>query len=253
MLKIYSCLLIFLFIACQSNNDKSSVYSEKQALYTVQDTLNLNGHKFLKKEFNSIVDNFPRLYQDDVLHPDSLYKIDSPLNRDFIDLNGQKQNISFDSDAGQDRYFSLYAHFLAIKNKGARFENLRKHLTNSYEAINTIFERLNRCGTTYIHQSSGIPAYVEYDIYFINHSDRLPVFTKKTRAERFEFIEELKQKIENESQMADISYEFEKEKIADLVENLNEAIVNDYVLFKTKAFIKLYLQDFIDIQNENGK
>jgi hypothetical protein len=53
--------------------------------------------------------------------------------------------------------------------------------------------------------------------------------------------------------MADISYEFEKEKIVDLVEKLNEAIVNDYVLFKTKAFTKPYLQDLIDIQSENGK
>jgi uncharacterized protein YbcC (UPF0753/DUF2309 family) len=252
MLKIYSCLLIFLFIACQSNNDKSSVYSEKQALYTVQDTLNLNGHKFLKKEFNSIVDNFPRLYQDDVLHPDSLYKIDSPLNRDFIDLNGQKQNISFDSDAGQDRYFALYAYFLTNKNKGTRFEFLSPYLKNSYENINTIFERLSRGGTHYIHQSSCVPAYVAYDVYFINNSERLPEFTKKTRAERWEFIYDLKQQIKDESEMAEMTYA-EDGKIEDLVNKLNDEIVNDYVLYKVKKFTKPYLDDFLAAQKENGK
>lgn len=251
MTKIYSCLLIFLLIACRSNDDKSDVYSEKaKALYTQQDTLNLNGHKFSKKEFNEVVDHFPRLYQDEVLQPDSLYA--SEFTNPYFDKS-YEQYVSFNCDAGQDRFFALYAHFLEIKNKGTRFEYLRKHLKDSYDAINTIFERLNRGGTTYIHQSNCIPAYVEYDVYELNHSERQPVFTKKTRAERYEFITELKQQIENESQMADISYEFEKEKIADLVEKLNEAIVDDYVLFKTKQFIKPYLQDFNEIQNEGSK
>lgn len=224
----------------------------KETFYTQLDTLNLNGQKFSKKDFNAIVDNFPRLYQDEVLHPDSLYKIDSPLNRDFIDLDGQKQNISFDSDAGQYRYFALYAYFLTKKNKGTRFEYLRNHLTQSYDAINTIFERLNRGGTLYIHQSSCVPAYVAYDVYFINNSERLPEFTKKTRAERWEFIYDLKQQIKDESEMADMTYA-EDGKIEDLVNKLNDEIVNDYVLYKVKKFTKPYLDDFLAAQKENGK
>lgn len=239
-------IIIASLSACSISNEKA------KALYTQQDTLNLNGHKFLKKEFNAIVDNFPKLYQEEVLHPDSLYKIDSPLSREFIDSNGQKQNISFDSDAGQDRYFALYAHFLAIKNKGTRFEFLSPHLKNSYENINTIFERLSRGGTHYIHQSSCVPAYVAYDVYFINNSKRLPEFTKKTRAERWEFIYDLKQQIKDEGEMADMTYA-EDGKIEDLVNKLNDEIINDYVLYQVKKFTKPYLYDFLAAQKENGK
>jgi hypothetical protein len=233
-------LLIGLFASCKP--EKQII---KQALYTQQDTLNLGGHKFSKKEFKAIVDNFPRLYQDTVLHPDSLYKLE------FSNPNFEiayEQNVSFNCDAGKDRFFALYAHFLTIKNKGTRFEYLRKHFNKSYATINTIFERLSRGGTHYIHQSSCIPAYVEYNIHFINNSLRLPEFTKKTRADRYEFIGDLKSQIESESKMADISYEFENEKIADLIEKLNEEIVTDYVLFKSKEFIKPYLKDFKEIQ-----
>ena len=229
-----------LFYACQNKQKKETDFV-KTGFYTSVDTVIINEIKFSKKEFNKIIDNFSRLYQNEVLHPDSLYNSEF-TNPHFAEFYGQ--NISFDSDAGQDRYFALYAHFLAIKNKGTRFENLRKHLKNSYDVINTIFERLNRGGKFYIHQSSCIPAYVEYDIYQLNHSNRLPEFTKITRAERFEFIDDLKQQIESKSILADRSYEFEKEIIADLVNKLNEAIVNDYVLFKTKIFVKPYLEEF---------
>lgn len=237
----------YLWSCNESKKTNSDI--DKTQHYTQEDTLNLNGHKFSKKEFNAIVDNFPRLYQDEVLHPDSLYKLEFS-NPNFA--ISYEQNGSFDSDAGQDRFFTLYAYFLAIKNKDSRFEYLRNHLNKSYATINTIFERLSRGSTHYIHQSSCIPAYVEYDIYFINNSLRLPEFTKKTRAERFEFIEELNAKIANESQMADISYESENEKMADLIEKLNEEIVNDYVLFKSKEFIKPYLKKIKEIQKENG-
>ena len=228
------------FYACQ-NKQKEETDLVKTGFYTSVDTVIINEIKFSKKEFNKIIDNFPRLYQNEVLHPNSLYNSEF-TNPHFAESYGQ--NISFDSDAGKDHYFVLYAHFLKFKNKGTRFENLRKHLKNSYDIINTFFERLNRGGTFYPHQSSCIPAYVEYDIYQLNHSNRLPEFTKKTRAERFEFIEDLKKQIENESKMVDMSCEFENEKISDLVNRLNEAIVNDYVLFKTKIFVKPYLEEF---------
>ena len=250
ILKLYFILAIIALLSSCYNKNKMANVLEKQALYTQQDTLNLNGHKFSKKEFNAIVDNFPSLYQNEVLHPDSLYKLEFS-NPNFA--IAYEQNVSFDSDAGQDRFFALYAHFLTSKNKGTRFEYLRKSLKNSYDSINTIFERLSRGGTDYIHQSSCIPTYVAYDIYQLNHSNRLPVYTQKTRADQYEFIEDLKNQIENESTLADISYEFENEKIADLVNKLNEEIINDYVLFKTKEFIMPYLKDFKETQKENGK
>lgn len=49
-------MIIASLSACSISNDK------EKALYTQQDTLNLNGHKFLNKEFNEIIDNFPKLY-----------------------------------------------------------------------------------------------------------------------------------------------------------------------------------------------
>lgn len=238
--------LITIAFFCSCNKQAKNTIDKK--LYTQQDTLNINGHNFPKEEFNTIIDHFPRLYQAEILHPDSLYQLDEPLSRDFIDAQWRKQMISFDSEAGKDKYFTLYAHFLAQKNDCTRFKYLRKDLTATYQSIINIFERLNRGGTLYSHELSRVPAYVEYDIYFINNEERVPEFTKKTRANRFEFIEELKGGITEEAQMADISYNFQKEKIQDLVKKLNDSIVNDYVLYRAKKISEPYLIAFKESQ-----
>lgn len=237
--------LAVLVLSCQ-NQEKQKT---PKKTYTEQDTVRISRYQQYDREtFNAIVDNFPRLYQEEILHPDSLYKINKPLSRDFINAQGQKQTISFDSEAGKDRYFTLYAYFLSKKNDSTRFEYLRNDLTTVYQTINTIFERLSRGGTQYLHQGSRKDAYVEYDIHFINQSNRTPEFTKKTRAERYDFISDLKSQIASESKQADVSFSFEKEKIEDLVNQLNEAIVNDFMLYKAILILKPYLAEFIKSQ-----
>ena len=231
-------ILIFCFLcfdSCTHNTD-----SKIKNIYTTKDILVLNGHKFSKQEFNHIVDNFPRLYQDDVLHPDSLYNSEF-TNPHFGEAFGQ--NIALNSVVGKNQYFALYANFLAIKNKGTRFEYLRNHLKDTYETINTIFEELNSDSTFFAHQYSRISAYVEFDIHFINNSTRQPKFTKITRSERWEFIDDLKKQISIKSKMANMKPEEEKI-INALVDKLNEAIVNDYVLYKAQRIVKAYLNEF---------
>lgn len=229
-------------ISCQSKQNKKTTI-DKCMLYTEVDTVIVNKIKFSKEEFNKIVDNFPRLYQDKVIHPDSLYKSEF-TNSNFDETFGQL----IPSDEGKDRFFALYGYFLAKKNERTRFSYLRNDLTVTYQSIIAIFERMNRGSTLFTHQHNRISAYVEYDIYFINNSQRIPEFTKKTRAERFEFITELKEKIVKETQKADLAYDFKNEKIEDVLEKLNNSIVNDYVLYRAKKILQPHLSEFKENQ-----
>ncbi len=236
---IFVCRLLFLsvFCACHRNNDDTLI---RKTRYTQQDSLTINGFKFTKKEFNQILDNFPRLYQNEVVHPDSLYKIEysNPHFEDFYE-----QNISFGSDAGQDRYFALYAYFLAKKNKGSKFEYLREPLNHSYQIINTIFERINLGGTYYIHQSSCIPAWVEFEIYQLNKTEYKLIFDDKTKAGCTILIADFNTKIADKIKMTDSKYSFENDKIEDLMAKLSKEIANDYVLQQSKTFLETYYKD----------
>jgi hypothetical protein len=110
--------LIFIFFSCQHENQNI-----KQTFYSQLDTLYLNGHKFSKKEFNAIVDNFPRLFQADVLHPDSLYSLELKTNPNFTKSYGE--SVSFDCEAGQDRFFALYAYFMQKRRFSAIYSGFK--------------------------------------------------------------------------------------------------------------------------------
>jgi hypothetical protein len=141
------------------HTDKDSVFIYSQA----DDIL-----KFSKEEFNDVVDNFPELTSMNTLSPDSTYGI-SDITVELVDIVGNKKQLSFDSEAGQDDYYMLYAYFLKEKNGIAKYATRRNKLFEIYNTLNSIFGNLRHGGTYFGHQYSRIEGYAEYSIYWYRH------------------------------------------------------------------------------------
>ena len=105
-------------------NDNSKYYTTLDTLIIsteIGDTL-----KYGKDEFNEIIDNHPELVSDNIRNPDQVYH-----------CNGEREG--FNSEAGQDGYFMLYAYFLKNKNGDKKYSERRKKLINIYSNINSLF------------------------------------------------------------------------------------------------------------------
>jgi hypothetical protein len=152
---------------------------------------------FSREEWNCIIDSFPELYSDKVLHPDSTYA-KSRVTVSFIDSSGDKNYISFSPEPGTDAYYMLYAWFLKNKNGIQKHAARRKKLLDIYYTINGFFDILYFGGTYYVHQISRIEGYAEYDIYRYIHKKALFVNPPDFRQQKAQFISALKESIGDE-------------------------------------------------------
>ncbi|OQP56851.1 hypothetical protein A3860_09715 [Niastella vici] len=130
--------------------DRSAYYITKDSLLIATET----GDTLIygRDEFNTIVDTHPELYSDDIRYPDLTFY-----------CNGSRD--AYNSEAGQDVYYVLYAYFLKQKNGIDKYAMRRKRLIDIYSNINLLFARLHNGGTFFGHQGLRILGYAEYSIY----------------------------------------------------------------------------------------
>lgn len=170
-------LFILLFLSCSTPpaQKKTAILADtttglskdkagRSGYHTTQDSVLIyagpdDTFELSKKEFNDVVDNHPELYSKDVGDPDATYALS----------NAEKQPV-FNSEAGQDEYYLLYAYFLKQKNGIAKYAAQRRKLIAIYATLNTIYGFLNYGGTYYGHQGSRIMGYAEYSIYLFSWS-----------------------------------------------------------------------------------
>lgn len=177
------------------------------------------------------------LYDTIPYHPDIAYVASGEFSN-YVDNNGNKKNISFGSEQGQDVFYILYEFLHQPKYNAGAAE--RKRLINCYSIINRIFSSLNGFGTFFAHQYRRIPAYAAYiTCNYLNDSNH--PFNRDIRDEKNHFIAMLKQEIllqvknDNES----LGEKNKRQKIADLfaqVKKLDSLITSAFTLHRVCAF-----------------
>ena len=104
-----------------------------------------------------------------------VFKVDFPSNPEesyagtswqyYINEKGEKEDITFSSEAGEDSFCLIYTYYLKQKNGEKEFKTEREKLIKLYRAINGLYEGLNYGGTYFGHQHKRLNASVEYSIY----------------------------------------------------------------------------------------
>ena len=119
-------------IDINSSNQASTTHKpENSGHYTTKDTILIPTERndtlrFSKSEYNKIIDKHPEFFEKYTSNPDQLY------------YNGNDSE-EFASEAGQDTYYILYAHFLKKKNGIDTYAEQRKQLIDIYSNINSVF------------------------------------------------------------------------------------------------------------------
>ena len=117
-----------------------------------------------KNELEKITAMFPELVPNPhPLHPDEAY--DSRGANYTSSARDASIEMGFNSEAGQDKFYILYAYFLKQKNGVETYQNQRAKLVTVYRLINHINRSLTHGGTYFSHQHYRIHGYAEYAIY----------------------------------------------------------------------------------------
>ena len=165
------------------------------AFYATEDSVKIfdtgdDSITYTKQAINNIIDQCPELVSKDIYHPDITY-------------NGlRKKGIRFSSELGQDEYYTLYAYFLNKRNDDTSISSRSNQLTQTYELINSLFQKLQGGGTYFGHQLSRIQAYVAYDIYQLQWSNQ--PHKKDISKQKALFIQSLRQIITDTRQGSNV-------------------------------------------------
>lgn len=194
---------------------------------------------YTKEVFNRIVELFPALYSNLPEDPEISYA-SSGIWKEYIQPDGQKNTISFGSEAGQDEYYLLYAWFLKKEHEGKKYAGMRDTLVCLYRCINEIFSRIKSGGTYFGHQYARLMGDAEYSIYCAKAGEKYPDPVIGITKQKALYMQTLQQMIKDELQRefpfeADIRQE--KEKILySILNRIHSHISNLFYLRSVQEF-----------------
>ncbi len=166
-------LLCCCLFGCQNSKKKT-----EQQVINLKDSISIQSNsirdtfKFSKLEFKSILENHPEINLHPPLHPDIAY---------------QNNDKGFNSETGQDVYFTIYAYHLEKYNYNS--EQLRIKLIDAFNKVNNIHGIYKRGGSFFGHQKARIAAYAEFSVY--NYRDKKPT-QKDFKKIKSNYIDSLK-------------------------------------------------------------
>ena len=166
-------MLCCCLFGCQNFNKNT-----EQKAYHLKDSISIHSHsirdtfKFSKAEFKSIVDNHPEINLQPPLHPEIAY---------------QNNDKGFNSETGQDVYFTIYAYNLEKHNHNR--EQFRTKLIEAFHKVNSIHGLYKRGGSFFGHQKARIAAYAEFDVY--SYRKRKPTL-EDLKKNKTKYIDSLK-------------------------------------------------------------
>jgi hypothetical protein len=166
-------MLCCCLFGCQNSNKNT-----EQKAYHLKDSISIHSHsirdtfKFSKVEFKSILENHPEINLHPPLHPEIAY---------------QNNNKGFNSETGQDVYFTIYAHYLEKNNRDA--EQFRTKLIEAFHKVNSIHGVYKRGGSFFGHQKARIAAYAEFSVF--NYRDKKPTY-EDFKKNKTKYIDSLK-------------------------------------------------------------
>lgn len=215
-----------------SSEQESANKIEHEEHYTTKDTIFIPTERgdtliFTKKKYNLIVNNHPEFFDDYIYSPDRSYY----SNYDFE---------HFGSEAGQDTYYSLYAHFLKQKNGIDKYAKQRKKLIDIYSNINSLFGHFQYGGTSFGHQNIRILGYAEYAITHLPENEEDFEKTYDIKKQKQLYIKSLRQLIADEIAIDSYTLGDEKliriKKLNEIVDELDALITDVFYLRKAQKF-----------------
>lgn len=246
-MKILIYILTLVFLSCNNQADKSGnmplnnttdkteTYNkvDNSKYYTSVDTLVIateigNTLKYGKQEFNEIIDKHPELVGENIQNPDQLYY-----------CSGESEG--FNSEAGQDEYYMLYAYLLKNKNGDNKYSERRRKLINLYSKINSLFGYFENGGTYFLHLQSRILGYAEFSVYLYTQ-DEINWISKSydMKKQKELYIKSLRQLVMDESSIYFNTTGQEKieriKKSNKIVNDIDKAITDIYYLRRTQDF-----------------
>ena len=226
-------MLCCCLFGCQNFNKNT-----EQKAYHLKDSISIHSHsigdtfKFSKAEFKSILENHPEINLHPPLHPEIAYQ------------NNEK---GFNSETGQDVYFTIYAYNLEKHNHNR--EQFRTKLIEAFHKVNSIHGLYKRGGSFFGHQKARITAYAEFDVY--SYKNKKPT-TEDFNINKEKFIERLKINFEKRIVKMVNSTENTKalllQEINIEISELEKLIDNDIILKAVRDFEQRhYNYDNIDL------
>ncbi|MEZ4850355.1 MAG: hypothetical protein R3B93_17430 [Bacteroidia bacterium] len=232
MKRVAQILLIFLLFGFQEYQENIVVLEDGKHRIIYQ-----------KSELARITTIFPELLPEPYpLHPDVAYD-----NRGTDYVSSEKDMdivMGFNSEAGQDKFYILYAYFLRQKNGNEADPKMRQNLIQIYRLINEINQSLYIGGTFYAHQYYRIYGYVEYAIYSMNQPNSQRSRSADIRGDKITFIGELREMVMEEITLDESISETQKlrkkETVEQMLTDLDQLITNRFLLKSAQEFQDRY-------------
>ena len=220
-----------------SDNTKRQYYAMRDTLLIAIETGDTI--KYDSPSFNKIVNNFPALYKQDIQGPDITY-FSTEIWKEITDRNGKKEHLTFGSEAGQDRYYILYAYFLKQKNGIEKQRQRRNKLIDIYSNINSLFGNIQYGGTFFGHQSYRLLGYAEYSVYLYIQYEKYISKAYDINKRKALYIKSLRQLIEDESHIDLNTIGLDKIKrnkeLNQIVDKIAADITDNYYLRRAQQF-----------------
>lgn len=228
-------LLFPLFICCKNpeiNGDKKSEekaenISKELAKDTLIFTANADTLRVAKDRFLEISKVFTFINNKYPSNPDQSFYCNKELN-------------DFDSEVGQDSYYTFYAHFLQKRNGIEKYSKQRNTLNAIFQDINSLYQNLQYGGTYFGHQYSRISGYVEYSLYLYSESQNNFEKTYNITNQKKYYIASLRQLIDDENTIdSNINGDEKlkrKQELNEIVNRINKSITNNFYLRRAQEF-----------------
>ncbi len=231
--------IIFLLIfGCSSQSDKRDNPGTVETIdktknvdntryYTQQDTILIvteigDTLKYVKTNFNNIVDRHPEFFEQYPDNPDQAYFNSS-------DYEG------FGGEAGKDTYYILYAYFLKQRNGIEEFAEQRQKLIEIYSGINFLFGQFQHGGTYFGHQHARILGYAEYSVFLMPKDKSDIIKTYDITKQKELYIKSLRQLIDDESK---IDFNTQREEKVERGKRNNEVVDKLEVLITDNFYLR---------------
>lgn len=221
------------------------INAAKTAYYATTDTVIIASKyfdtlAFSKKEFNDIIDHYPSLYEDLTVPPDIAHAKDIAVATKAISEEDTGELV-FNSEAGKDAYYSLYAHFLIQKDSSQVLIRRRDVLNGIYQDVNDMAGELARGGTYFGHQYNRIAAYAEYAVNMFDFDTTSFLKSYDISKQKALFIASLKQRVTDELTLDNDfinanDKEAHKKKIFSYINNIEGQITDGFYLYYAQQF-----------------
>lgn len=243
---IYIVLFALVVLGCKrpAENEKLNTIgvlplnpdSSQKFHYTTLDTILISSHpertlKYTEEDFNNLVDAHEEFFREDPLYPDVAY-------------DSRNESADFESEAGQDQYYLLYAHFLKERTGTDKFVDERSNLNEIYSIINSIFQQLQNGGTFFGHLDLRIPAYTEYAVYQLSIEEDEVISLVDFTQQKELYIQSLRLLIADRMTASPNTYGSNnmarKLELERKIDNLGELITDAFYLHRARDFQSLY-------------